>query len=333
MVTATALSYLLAGFLGALILVYFLRLLTSNSAWRLFTGSSEETRVLPPLAFGGLVFVVPVLVYLSLLAAEDLIWARGLVAGCAIAAGLGLWGDIRSVGVRVRFAGLLVAIGAVLWSFDSTLAVMQWGWLPALCIVAAMFWHVTLLDAMDSVDGLVGVHCLLFCVGMQVLGQGIPGWAGDVTWLLAGTVLGLLVFNWPPARIRVGKAGSGLLGLLLAVLVLYAVASDLLPLVACLILLAGCWFDASYTWCVRMFRGRAAAGSGNGERRLFQKVADSKGPKWTLAIYMALHLFWLVPLAWLSLRYGQFDWPILLLAVAPIAGAARYRMPHVAEED
>jgi len=330
MVTATALSYLLSGFIGVLILVYFI--LMSASAWRLFIRSSEQARLPQPLAFGGLAFVIPVLVYLSLLAAEDLVWARGLFAGCAIVACLGLWDDTRPLGPGVRFAGLIVAIGAVLWSFESTLSVTQWGWLPALCIAAAMMWHATLLDAMDSVDGLVGVHCLLFCVGIQVLGQGIPGWAGDITWLLAGTVLGLLVFNWPPAKILVGRAGGGFLGLLLAVLVLYIVASELLPLVACLILLAGCWFDASYSWCVRMLNGPAAAGSSNSRRRLVQKLADSKGPRWTLAVYVALHLFWLVPLSWLSLRYSQFDWLILVLAVAPIAGAVQFRWLHDADE-
>jgi Fuc2NAc and GlcNAc transferase len=78
---------------------------------------------------------------------------------------------------------------------------------------------------------------------------------GYVYWILGSTAAGFLVWNWPPARIFMGDAGSGFLGYILAGLAYWAWMSDLRLLWPCAILLAAFTADATTTLLLRMVTG------------------------------------------------------------------------------
>ena len=123
----------------------------------------------------------------------------------------------------------------------------------ALVVIAVcMVWFTNLYNFMDGVDGYAAVQCLVFCVGAQWVAGGVPGWIGELIWLLGGVSVAFLTFNWPPAKIFMGDVGSGFIGLLLAFLVFYLWHRGNVPFIASLILLAVFWFDATYTLCVRI---------------------------------------------------------------------------------
>ena len=137
--------------------------------------------------------------------------------------------------------------------------------------VFVLVWHINLYNFMDGIDGIASSQCLLFCLSVLYLTGGVPGWLGDLLWILVGTALGFLVYNWPPAKIFMGDVGSGALGLILGVVTLQLAISGMLPFIGCLILLTGFWFDASYTLCVRMLSGQAFTEAHRSH--LYQKVA------------------------------------------------------------
>ncbi len=72
---------------------------------------------------------------------------------------------------------------------------------------------------------------------------------------LALSSAGFLVWNWPPAKIFMGDAGSGLLGYSFAVLALAGAQSGAMPAWIWLILLAPFVLDATLTLLRRMLRG------------------------------------------------------------------------------
>lgn len=75
-----------------------------------------------------------------------------------------------------------------------------------------------LIDGMDGLLGVVGVIISLAIAVMAILGE---NWgAACIALALAGTLLGFLVFNLPPASIYLGDAGSMLIGLVLGILAL-----------------------------------------------------------------------------------------------------------------
>jgi UDP-GlcNAc:undecaprenyl-phosphate/decaprenyl-phosphate GlcNAc-1-phosphate transferase len=85
-----------------------------------------------------------------------------------------------------------------------------------------IFWIVGICNAMnllDNMDGLSGGVAAIACASFTILAA-LNGqiWVSVVAAVLFGAILGFLWFNWNPASIFMGDAGSLLLGFLLAVL-------------------------------------------------------------------------------------------------------------------
>ena len=128
----------------------------------------------------------------------------------------GLLDDVRNIhpyvrlGVEVMAAGLAVHAGARVDVFDN--------WVD---IVLTITWLVVitnsfnLLDNMDGVAGTIATATAGALVVAAVLQDQIL--VGALAAAVAGGCVGFLIYNWHPASIFMGDAGSLLLGFLLAV--------------------------------------------------------------------------------------------------------------------
>ena len=315
-VALTAITTLVAGFGCALILEYLLIRASRQFGW--FAIPNERSfHQAPTPSIGGLAIVLPVLAYLGYVSWTGVQAPLGLALGGGVLALVGIRDDIKEVSAVLRFGCHILAVALVLWQLE-----LPYSFVVILCIGVVLVWHVNLFNFMDGIDGLAGSQCLFYCLGVLWLAGDLPGWLGELSWLLAGTAIGFLVFNWPPARIFMGDVGSGFLGLVLAVLALEMAQREFLPLVASLLLLAGFWFDASYTLCVRILSGQKFTQAHRSH--LYQNLAAKKGHQWTTLAYLIFAGTWLLPLAYLSLRFSQLNILWLALAVAPMAVAAWY---------
>lgn len=118
--------------------------------------------------------------------------------------------DLRGVPIIVRFGAQLAA--ALGFAFAALPAVP----LPLLvCIVAGILWVTNLYNFMDGSDGFAGGMTV---IGFAFLGAG--AWMSRDDALLiecaivAAAAVAFLVFNFPPARIFMGDAGSVPVGFL-----------------------------------------------------------------------------------------------------------------------
>lgn len=150
----------------------------------------------------------------------------GLLAGSALMFGLGLYDDVRPVSPPVKLIGqilagtLVISQGYTTDFFSPRIENQILAQLPN--IVLTFIWLVGITNAinlLDNMDGLAG--------GITFITAGFLAYffwqAGDTSLLmvslaLAGSVLGFLVFNFPPASIFMGDSGSLFLGFTLAVL-------------------------------------------------------------------------------------------------------------------
>jgi len=269
----------------------------------------------PTPTMGGVAIVVLVLAYLAWVAGSQPLLAWSLFGALAALALVGLWDDLVGLSAQLR---LLVHAGAAalaLWGLQLDLT---WFWLA--CIWISLMWLINLYNFMDGIDGLAACQTLVFCLGVHWLTVGVPGWSGDLLWLLGGVTLAFCGFNWPPAKIFMGDVGSGFLGLLLGVISLYVWHSFALPLVASMILLAVFWFDATYTLCVRIASQQKFTQAHRSH--MYQRLAQRQGHLWTTTAFLIFSLCWLLPLAWLTVEFVHTTaahlW-ILLLAVLPLA--------------
>ncbi|QDQ74737.1 glycosyltransferase family 4 protein [Pseudoluteimonas lycopersici] len=172
-----------------------------------------------------------------------------LATGLVLVAGIGWLDDHRPLSPWLRLGVHAVSafmVGFSIWQQGHSLeaAVLGFG----LTVVLINVWNF-----MDGIDGLATSQALLVAAGWAWLAWPDP-WAW-VLFAVAAACLGFLPSNLPPARIFLGDVGSGALGYLLAVGLLWLPAGTprwtwlaWLPLSAFLV-------DAALTLLVRILRG------------------------------------------------------------------------------
>jgi len=155
-------------------------------------------------------------------------WLKGVVekapVGLSIMAGalvlhiVGLIDDRRPLSARVKLL-IQVAVALAITAGVGVRSAEVLGPLPA--VLLTTFWIIALTNAfnfMDNMDGLsAGVAVLtavVLAVSSMVAGQ---VFVPCVLMLVAGGAAGFLIYNFPPATIFMGDAGSLVLGYMLAV--------------------------------------------------------------------------------------------------------------------
>ena len=151
--------------------------------------------------------------------------ALGILAAALILHLLGLADDRRAMGpwsklvVQLTVISILV-IGLDLRSMTFLDHVLPFGRWPS--IVVTVLWIACITNAfnfLDNMDGLsAGVAAVCTCAFLATA-LGISQWfVAAALALLLGSLLGFLCFNFPPASIFMGDAGSMVIGLFLGVL-------------------------------------------------------------------------------------------------------------------
>ncbi len=164
---------------------------------------------------------------------------RGYFIGMAILLLIGFLDDFREMGHRQKFMAQIVATGALI--FFSNVALVTFGdllglgelnipggdvavWLVTIFCVVGVTNAVNLIDGLDGLaGGLSFIAFVFFAIHAS--------FAGNQTLMLlnlalAGAVLGFLKFNWSPAVLFMGDAGSLCLGFSLAFMALALTQGD-----------------------------------------------------------------------------------------------------------
>jgi UDP-N-acetylmuramyl pentapeptide phosphotransferase/UDP-N-acetylglucosamine-1-phosphate transferase len=176
------------------------------------------------------------------------------------AAGLALlsWvDDMIGLPAAPRLLAHAAAVGGTLLLISPELQAMPWLPLPVerLLEACAWIWFINLFNFMDGIDGLAGSEAIAITLGYVAIIYlvGLQGMSGGLAALIAVSMLGYLFWNWPPARVLMGDAGSIPLGFLLGWLMLelalrgYWASAMILPLFFCA--------DATFTLIRRLSRG------------------------------------------------------------------------------
>ncbi|AJX31163.1 MraY family glycosyltransferase [Burkholderia oklahomensis] len=226
-------------------------LLATGLAWRLATDvpnhRSLHTRPTPRIGGWG---IVPVCVAALLWRAPSL-WLVALAA--AALAAVSRIDDRRGLPARVRFAVHLMAVAALLIAYPVAYPL----WLVA-GVGFLMLWLINLYNFMDGADGLAG-GMALFGFGAYAAAALIgehPSSALVVSGAaVAGAALGFLFFNFYPAKLFLGDAGSVPLGFLAGALGYWGWRGGVWPLWFSAMVFSPFIADASVTLLRRLLRG------------------------------------------------------------------------------
>lgn len=187
-------------------------------------------------------------------------------------------------------------------------------------ILAAVYlvWMLNLYNFMDGIDGIASVEAICACLSACLL-----YWLSDVEsmiWIpltLAFSVAGFLFWNFPPARIFMGDAGSGFLGVVLGIISLQAAWNSPQLFWAWLILLGVFIVDATFTLVHRMIRGDKVYEAHRSHAYQFASRRFGKHLPVTLAVG-AINLFWLLPVALCVILLGLDGLSGVIISYVPL---------------
>jgi UDP-GlcNAc:undecaprenyl-phosphate GlcNAc-1-phosphate transferase len=212
--------------------------------------NARSLHVTPTPRIGGLGIMAGVLVAAVCLAVTDVPGTvLPVVLAALVLAVMSVLDDVRGLPVALRFLTHFIVAAACLLALGLT------GW-PFVLSALAVVWMTNLFNFMDGSDGLAG--------GMAALGFGalaLGAWRGDAPGLgmlcasIAAASLAFLRFNFPPARVFMGDAGSIPLGFLAATLGILGAMRDVWPWLFPLLVFSPFILDASVTLTRRGLRG------------------------------------------------------------------------------
>ena len=313
-------------------------LLRYAAALNLIDVPNQRSSHLVPKARGGgvafaLTFLASLLVLVTNADVDNNLLIAVLGAGTVVAV-LGFLDDFTDVSIRWRLLGHFSSAAWALYWLGGLPPLLVFGYTFNLGLIghvlAAVYivWLLNLYNFMDGIDGIASVEAICVCLGGAVLYLLLSADnLAQVPILLAAAVTGFLCWNFPPARIFMGDAGSGFLGLILAVLSLQAAwfAAELLW--SWVILLGVFVVDATFTLLRRLLRGDKVYEAHRSHAYQYASRQYAAHRPVTLAV-MLINLVWLLPMAVL-VGLGYVDGllgvaiaylPLVLLAVKFKAG-------------
>jgi UDP-GlcNAc:undecaprenyl-phosphate GlcNAc-1-phosphate transferase len=199
---------------------------------------------------------------------SDIRRGLALLVAAVIIAIVGLADDARNLRPRFKILGQIAA--SLILIFPGNLLIERIAFfgfdieLDVMSVPFTLFWFLASINALNLLDGMDG---LLGTVGFVVCGAlaGIAflcahSFAGLIAAALAGSILGFLRYNLPPATVYLGDCGSMLIGLVVAALAIQAsIKGPAMALVAPTAILILPLLDTSAAIVRRKLTGRGLA--------------------------------------------------------------------------
>ncbi|WP_374088820.1 glycosyltransferase family 4 protein [Methylomicrobium lacus] len=304
--------------------------------------NQRSSHTLPTPRGGGMAIVVVFLVSLGALFALDVLtpkqsWA--LFGAGAWVAVVGFLDDHRHIPAGWRLLAHFIGAGWGLYWLGGFPPLPLFGQLVALGWIGHVFglfylvWLLNLYNFMDGIDGIAGIEAITVCLGgvlLFLLSGNQSVWLEPA--LLAAAAAGFLLWNFPPAKIFMGDAGSGFLGIVLGLISLQAAWLNPNLFWSWLCLLGVFIVDATLTLLQRFRRGEKLHEAHRSHA--YQFAARRFGSHRPVTLFVgAVNLFWLLPLA-ISIGLGMLNGilgvalaylPLLLTALKFNAGGTEER--------
>jgi Fuc2NAc and GlcNAc transferase len=318
---AAALSVLLTGLMFSV----------ARSAKLIDVPNERSSHTVPTPRGGGVAIVLTFLAGLLVLQWQGPLPAArfdGLLLAAALVAAIGFADDRWQLRASKRLAGHIVAAAWLLWHLGSMPPLtllghpVDLGWAGPPLAMLYLVWAINFFNFMDGIDGIASLEAITVALGGAVLNLlvlGADSWVLPA--LLACCCAGFLVWNWPPARIFMGDAGSGFLGLVVGGLTLGS-AFQAPVLFWGWAILQGCFMvDATTTLLRRVYRGERAMQPHRTHAYQYWSRVCRSHRRVTLS-YAAITGLWLFPLA-VGVVLGWLDGLVgLAVAYGPLIGLA-----------
>ncbi|WP_095196500.1 glycosyltransferase family 4 protein [Pseudomonas sp. Irchel 3A7] len=289
--------------------------------------NERSSHTVPTPRGGGVAIVVSFALALPILINQgytEAAAAYGLLGSGLFVAVIGFADDHGHIAARWRLLGHFIAAAWAIYFLSGLPAIeffgsaFNLGWFGHILAAIYIVWMLNLYNFMDGIDGLASVQAISVCLGMCLVywfsGNGELIWAPLI---LVAAVAGFLWWNFPPAKIFMGDAGSGFLGVVLATLSIVAAWVDPNLLWCWLILLGVFIVDATWTLARRLLRGEKVYQAHRSHAYQNASRVYSSHKAVTLGV-LALNAFWLLPISMVVMFGGLSGGVGLIVAYLPL---------------
>ncbi|MDP4603419.1 MAG: undecaprenyl/decaprenyl-phosphate alpha-N-acetylglucosaminyl 1-phosphate transferase [Solirubrobacteraceae bacterium] len=272
---------------------------------------------------------------------------RGILVGAILVTLVGALDDRFDLPAAIKFIGQIVAatipVVAGVEVANITLpfiGAVDLGSAGAPLTVLGIVFVINVVNFSDGVDGLAAGVCAISAVAFSIIAFDLGrGSAAVLAAIIAGAAAGFLVFNFHPAKVFMGDAGSNLLGLLLAcVAVEGAVKTQVvLALVFPLLVLAVPFLDTTFVVLKRLKYGRPVyvADQSHFHHRMNRIGFSQRKTVLYLYAWTTLVAGFAVALRFVPYSDGagqlNLGWSLVLLAVGLLVLAASVYLVYVLE--
>lgn len=260
------------------------------------------------------------------------LWIIG--TGCALVAFIGFIDDSKDVSPRIRllihfFSACLVVYGSGgLPPIEFFGVTVDLGFFGEVMAVIGLVWLLNLYNFMDGINGIAsveGVSVLLALSALLCVHVGFELAVTQFHFLIAAAILGFLFWNFPSARIFMGDAGSGFIGIIFGALMLYTSQFGQEWLWAWLIMLGVFIVDATTTLVRRAMQGCSLSEAHCTHAYQWAARTNGSHTKVTLGVGL-INILWLFPLASFVVSGLVDGFLMLLIAYLPLVLLAlRYK--------
>ena len=315
--------------------------------------SDRKVHPKPTATAGGLALllgvVIALLVARSVPALRDVFTSTSdpdaaIVGGLVILA-VGLLDDTRGLSPlgklagQILAAGILVLLGVQLLYFyfpGKHILVLS----PDMAVPLTVLWIVGMINAVNLIDGLDGLAAGMVAIAavafFAYMYRGEPSTAALLSVIVAGVALGFLPWNFHPARIFMGDAGSGFLGLVMAVATISGVGRNLegpsggdlaviaIPVAVPLIVLAVPFLDVLLAIARRVRRGVGIAHAD--KEHIHHRLLDigHSHPQAVLLMYV-----WAALISGCALAVAFVDGRLVVSAIVGVAAVVAAALPRL----
>ena len=232
---------------------------------------------------------------------------------------VGFYDDLRQINPATKLIGQIIAASTAIF-FGYSLHFFSWQPLDALLTALWIVGLTNAINLLDNMDGLAGGIALIAALYLAFLfNQHGDSQHAVLALALAGAAAGFLFYNFHPASIFMGDAGSLFLGSALALLTVHAngQASNILSLVAvptCILLVP--ILDTTLVTVTRLLRGQSISQGGKDHASHRLVILGLSEPQTVLLLYLMACVAGgtAVLIKWFSYSLSLAILPLVLIA-------------------
>jgi Fuc2NAc and GlcNAc transferase len=241
--------------------------------------------------------------------------------GGLVATLFGFIDDVKNIRAKIKLAIQLFLGGwAIYWLEYGDLPLLES--IPFLIVtLVALFFMVWMMNAynfMDGIDGMAASGAIFISLTLATvlfLTEG-PVEITTIFILIAATVSGFMFFNWPPATIFMGDAGSVFLGYIFGSLLLFTVLNNDISIWSWITVFGYFFADTTVTQIMRVILVKKwyLAHRSHAYQNLARITGSHLKVTGTVVLY---NIIWIFPLVVWSVLQPEMEVVAAILAVAP----------------